>query len=84
MANVKNQKYIGLMILEYLYMETNNKNPATVEDILQRVGNKYDINLDRRNIYSYVKVLQNVMGYKQVKSKHLKHYTRKCIYWWED
>ena len=76
--------FIALMILEFLYLETNKTHPADMETILQHIVNRCDVNIDRRTFRRNIKGLQDVMGYKQVKVRRTKDYTRKCLYWWED
>ena len=80
----RNYPFIALMILEFLYLETNKTHPADMEMILQYIENRCGVRLDRRTFSRNIKGLQEIMGYEQVKVKRTKDYTRKCLYWWED
>ena len=69
MAIKGDKKLLGAYILEILKKETDHNYAKTIEDIIEEISEKYDVNVDKRTIQRYLKMLKNC-GYNIVSEEY--------------
>ena len=80
MAIKGDKKLLGAYLLDILKKETDNNYAKTIEDIIEEVHEKYGVQVDRRTIQRYIKMLKNC-GYNIISEEYdNSNYHQKAYY----
>ena len=80
MAVKGDKKLLGAYLLEILKKETDSNYAKTIEEIIEKISKKYDVQVDKRTIQRYIKMLKNC-GYNILSEEYKNNnYHQKAYY----